>query len=183
MSAESDTTSAFGISSQWGWPIGGALGGAVGAAAFGILMWVFDPDILTAAIPAIYGFEPVGVAGWGIHIAHGIVLGIVFGFLVTRDLILGAVTMNPETDVLSQTAIAARIVAAGFVFGLAIWAILPLIVLPVWLEAIGTEAAGEFPAIAVESLVGHLLFGTVLGIVFAATVDVSDRSPGNPFEE
>ncbi|TYT63401.1 hypothetical protein [Natrialba swarupiae] len=181
MSTESDTATAFGISSQRGWPIGGALGGAIGAAAFGLLMWLFDPEVLTAAIPSIYGFEPVGVVGWGIHILHGIVLGIVFGFLVTRELILGAVTMNPETDVLSQTSIRLRIVAAGFVFGLAIWAILPLIVLPVWLETIGTAAGGEFPAIAVESLLGHLLFGTVLGIVFAISIDLSDRSPDGPF--
>ncbi|MEY7847601.1 hypothetical protein AB7C87_00135 [Natrarchaeobius sp. A-rgal3] len=181
MSTESDTASTFGISSQWGWSIGGALGGAIGAVAFGLLMWLFDPDILTAAIPAIYGFEPVGIVGWGIHILHGAVLGIVFGFLVTRDLILGAVTMSPDTDALSRTSIRIRIVAAGFVFGLAIWAILPLLVLPVWLETLGTGAAGEFPAIAVESLFGHLLFGTVLGIVFALSVDLSDRSPADLF--
>ncbi|ARS91430.1 hypothetical protein [Natrarchaeobaculum aegyptiacum] len=183
MASDTENTSIVGISSSWGWPIGGALGGALGAAAFGLLMWIFDPDVLASAIPAIYGLEPIGVVGWGIHIAHGIVLGLVFGFLVTRGPILGIVATSAETDALSRTGIAFRVVAAGFVFGLAIWAILPVLVLPVWVEAIGAQAAADFPAAAVESMLGHLLFGLVLGIVFAATIDLGDRPAQSPFEE
>ncbi|RQG99637.1 hypothetical protein [Natrarchaeobius oligotrophus] len=183
MSAESDNTSAFGIESSWGWSVGGALGGAIGAAAFGLLMWAVDPEVLAVAIPAIYGLDPVGVIGWGIHVAHGIVLGLVFGFVVTRETIVSVLKASPETDALSRTNLTLRVIAAGFVFGLAIWAILPLLVLPVWLEAVGTQAAGDFPAIAVESLLGHVLFGTVLGIVFAASVDLRDRDPETSLEE
>ncbi|WP_049924024.1 hypothetical protein [Halopiger djelfimassiliensis] len=182
MSAESENTSTIGIGSRKGWPIGGALGGAIGAAAFGVLMWALDPEIVSVAIPAIYGLDPVGVVGWGIHIAHGIVLGLVFGFLITRRPILGIVQTNPETEALSRTGLMLRVVGAGFVFGLAIWAILPLLVLPVWLETIGTGAAADFPGAAVQSLVGHVLFGTVLGIVFAATIDFDDRAVDTPLE-
>ncbi len=178
-----DTTTAFGIDSSWGWPIGGALGGAIAAAAFGLVMWLMDPEILAVAIPAIYGLEPVGVVGWTIHVAHGVVLGLLFGFLVTREPILGIVATSTETEALSRTGIALRVVGAGFVFGLAVWAILPLLVLPVWLEALGVEAAADFPATAVESMIGHLLFGTVLGLVFAVTIDFRDRPARSPFEE
>ncbi|MFP8954087.1 hypothetical protein ACLI4Z_14135 [Natrialbaceae archaeon A-arb3/5] len=183
MSAESDTTSTFGMRSSWGWAVGGALGGAVGAAVFGLVVWLFDPEVVSAAIPAIYGLDPIGVIGWSIHIGHGIVLGTIFGFLVTRAPILGVIATNPETESLSQTGIMLRVIGAGFVFGLAVWAILPIIVLPAWLEAMGTEAAGDFPGIAVESMLGHMLFGIVLGIVFATVVDLGDRSPDSPLEE
>lgn len=182
MSAESDTQSTVGIETSIGWPVGGAVGGAVGALAFGALIWLFDPEVVSAAIPGIYGLDPVGVAGWGIHIIHGIVLGLLFGFLVTREPILGTLQMSPETESLSRTGITLRVVAAGFVFGLAVWAILPVIVLPVWIEAIGTQAAGEFPTAAVESMIGHLLFGTVLGIVFALVTNLHPERAETPLE-
>lgn len=182
MSTETDTSSAFGISGSTGWVVGGVVGGAIGAVAFGLLMWLVDPAAVAVAIPEIYGLEPVGAVGWGIHIVHGIVLGLVFGFLITRRPILGVLRTNVETDALSQTSVGVRLVGAGFVFGLTVWAILPLLVLPVWADAMG-GGAGGFPTAAAESLMGHLLFGTVLGLVFATIVDLSDRQTGQPLEQ
>lgn len=182
MSVEREETSATGIGGSTDWIIGGVLGGAVGAAAFGVLMWALDPEVVAVAIPAIYGLDPIGAVGWGIHLVHGIVLGLLFGFLITRDLILGTLRMTVETDALSRTSVWVRVASAGFVFGLAIWAILPLLVLPVWAEAIAAEPAGEFPVFAIESLFGHLLFGTTLGLVFATVVDLTDRVAEAPFE-
>lgn len=128
------------------------------------------------------GAVAFGLVSWGIHIAHGIALEFVFGLLGTRDFILGILRTDVETAVLSRTGIVLRLVGAGFVFGLAVWAILPLLVVPVWADAIG-GTAGAFPTAAIESLVGHLLFGTVLGLLFATTVDLSDRPSGRPLEE
>lgn len=184
MSTESSNVASYGLSGTVGWLIGGALGGALGAAAFGLLLWLFDPDIVTAAIPSIYGLELTGVAGWVIHIAHGIALGLVFGLLVTRGPVFGLLMTDAETDVLSNAGVVLRLVGAGLVYGLALFAILPLLVLPVWTGSIGASgAAGDFPTAAIESLVGHLVFGTVLGIVFATTVDVRDRSYSHPLED
>ena len=185
MSAESDTehTTGFGIDSQFGWPLGGTLGGIIGALAFGSLIWLFDPEIVRAAIPGIYGFEATGLYGWGIHLVHGAILGLVFGFLVTREFILGIIRTGAETDALENRSDWARVTAAGFVYGLAIWAILPVIALPMWTAAAGAEAAADFPAIAVESMIGHLIFGLVLGLVFATTVDLHDRDTPEPLEE
>lgn len=182
MATEYDDTSGFGIGGTAGWLVGGALGGVVGAAAFGLLMWAFDPDVIAAAIPAIYGLDPVGVVGWGIHAVHGLGLGLVFGFLVSRETVLGVLLTDAETEALARTGGMLRLVAAGFVYGLAIWAILPLLVLPVWAGTVG-GTGGEFPTAAVESLLGHLLFGTVLGLVFAVTADVSDYSGRRPLED
>lgn len=182
MSTTSDNPTASGLSGTGGWLVGGILGGAVGAAAFGLLLWLFDPDIIGAAIPSIYGLDLTGIVGWAIHIAHGIVLGLLFGFLVTRESVLGILRTDVETEALSRSGDALRLVGAGFVFGLAVFAILPLLVLPVWAETMG-GTAGEFPTSAIESLLGHLVFGTVLGIVFAAVTDLGDRSTGRPLEE
>ncbi|SEQ56831.1 hypothetical protein [Natrinema salaciae] len=181
MSNESTTTAAFGLSGATGWLVGGALGGAIGAIAFGLLMWLLDPVVLDAAIPAIYGLEPVGPLGWGIHVGHGIVLGVVFGLLATRPSILGLLRDDVETDVLSRTGIVLRMAGAGLVFGIAVWTILPLLVLPVWVNAVGGSGAEMFPAVAAESLLGHALFGTVLGAVFGATVDLRGRPAESPF--
>lgn len=180
MSTEPGETAAVGGGGRAGWILGGAISGAVGAIAFGALVWFLDPGIVETTIPEIYGLEPVGVVGWGIHVAHGVVLGLAFGFLVTRELILETLWMTLETDALSRTGVWIRVVGAGFVFGLAVWAILPVIVLPVWAGTLGAEPAGEFPVFAAESLLGHLLFGTVLGLVFATLVDLTDRVAENP---
>ena len=183
MGTETESASAFGVESPLDWTIGGGLGGALGAVAFGVLLWLLDPEIVAVAIPAIYGLEPTGVVGWTIHVVHGVVLGLVFGLLVTRRPILQFVQMSAETEALSQTGMWIRTIGAGFVFGLAIWAILPVLVLPAWAEAFGAEGAGAFPTAAVESLAAHLVFGLVLGLVFATTVDLRDRAADVTFEE
>ena len=183
MNGESDTTTAYGINSRFGWPIAGALGGALGAVVFGLLAWIVDPEIIEAAIPSIYGLDPEGVVGWTIHVLHGVVLGLIFGFLVTRDVVLGILRTDVETDAIAGMGLTVRLTAAGFVFGLAVWAILPLLVLPVWTQMIGIEPAANFPGIAAVSLFGHLVFGLVLGAVFAAGIDLSDRPSGEPLEE
>ncbi|MCU4926702.1 hypothetical protein OB905_12030 [Halobacteria archaeon AArc-dxtr1] len=182
MSTESEETTTYGIDSRIGWPVGGAVGGALGALAMGLVLWLADPDIIESAIPTFYGFDP-GATGWAIHAGHGVVLGAIFGFLITRESILGIVRTNPETEALSQTGLAARIIGSGVAYGLAVWAVLPVILLPTVSDALGTGDGGGFPTLAVESLVGHLLFGLILGLVFALTVDTEDRSPDSPLED
>lgn len=174
MSGDTDTTTASGLESRFGWPVGGALGGGLGAVAFGLLLWVFDPAVFEATIPGMYGLEPAGMTGWSIHVLHGALLGVGFGFLVTRKVVLGVLQTDVETPALARVGLTPRLIAAGAVFGLAIWAFFPLIVLPMWVEFVGAETA-TFPTIAAESLVGHVLFGTVLGTVFASTIDLTEQ--------
>ncbi|SFS74801.1 hypothetical protein [Halostagnicola kamekurae] len=183
MSTEPNEESTYGIESRIGWPVAGVLGGAIGAAAFGLVMWLFDPEIVQVSIPAFYGLEAGGVVGWGIHIVHGAILGVVFGYIITRELVLGVLRTDPETDALSEAGVALRIVGAGFAFGLTVWAIIPVIVLPAFAGPVGGEAASEFPGTALQSLLGHVLFGVVLGTVFAATMDVYQRPAESPLEE
>ena len=181
MSAE--TKAGFGMGGTIGWTVGAAVSGVVAAAVFGATMWLFEPDVVAAAIPAIYGFDPSTAFGMTIHLFHGAVLGLLFGLFVTRPVVLGVLRTNVETEAISELGLALRVVTAGFVFGVAIWAILPLIVLPMWVEVAGAADAAMFPAFAVESMLGHMVFGLVLGLVFAVVVDLYDRPAVNVLEE
>lgn len=180
---EERTRSGHGLSGPLDWPVGGALGGALGAASFGLLVWAVDPRIVESAVPALYGIEATGVVGWGFHLVNGAVFGLVFAFVVTRPAVLGALRADVETPILASLGLPGRLVCAGFAYGLLIWALLPVLALPIWLETVATDRAELFPALALEGLVGHLLFGVVLGAVFAAVADLSGRRSSDPFAE
>ncbi|ELY58760.1 DUF6789 family protein [Natronolimnohabitans innermongolicus] len=183
MSVQVDSPITFGIGGSFNWLVGGAVGGAVGSLLFGLVLWLADPAIITEAVPAIYGLEPVGTAGWLFHLGHGLVLGAVFGYLVTRSPVFGTLMADVETDFIAAMGPGTRLVLAGFVYGLAVWAILPVIVLTLWTAVGPGEAA--FPGLAFESLVGHLLYGLLLGALFAlvAQLERDVEQAEAPFEE
>lgn len=183
MSTEVDNLTRSGVGGSFNWLVGGAVGGAIGSLLFGAVLWLLDPTIITDAIPAIYGLETAGTAGWLFHLGHGLILGTVFGFLITRNPILGALMADVETDFLAAMGPVLRLTLAGLVYGLAVWTVLPVIVLPIW-AAIGIGEAG-FPALAFEGLVGHLLYGLLLGALFALIVDLEPAvdAVNDPFAE
>lgn len=184
MSARTDSPAEHGIGTSLNWLIGGAVSGVVGSAAFGVLLWAIDPDIVTAGVPAIYGLDPASVVGWAFHLFHGLVLGIVFGFVVTRKPVLGTITADVETGFIASMGPGARLTLAGLVYGLAVWSILPLIVLPIW-TTVGRIDAPAFPATPVESLVGHVIYGSLVGGLFSVFVEVAPEAEETeaPFEE
>ncbi len=174
---------AHGVGGRWYWVVGGAVGGLAGSLLFLVVLWLADPTIVTEAIPAIYGLEP-GMTGWWFHVGHGIILGVVFGFIVSREIVLGTLSADAESAIVGDLGLSARMSLAGMVYGLAIWAFLPLIVLPAWTTIAGAGTAA-FPATAVESLLGHLLYGLLLGLLYALIVDVEPAAQATdaPFEE
>lgn len=151
------------------WWAGGAVGGIVGALGFGLLMQVGAPAFLDTAIPALYGLPPVSLVGWAVHLVHGAVLGVVFAAIVERRIVRDYLTADVETDALERAGIVLRMAGAGLVYGLLIWAILPVLLMPTWLGMLAAE--GTTAGIAIESFIGHLLFGLLLGIVYATMVD------------
>ncbi|SIS14799.1 hypothetical protein SAMN05421752_11456 [Natronorubrum thiooxidans] len=130
----------------------GTVGGIIAALAFGILMSVQTPAVLEMGIPAMYGLEG-GLAGWLIHVSHGAVLGVVFAALLTA-------TKRPHLGPVKST-------AAGLVYGVVVWAVLAVVVMPIWLSTVGFAMAPAFPNIDMMSLVGHAVYGIVLGIAYA----------------
>jgi hypothetical protein len=129
----------------------GVIGGLGGGLVFGILMSMMMPDIIGGAIPGLYGLSG-GLAGWTIHMAHSAVLGVVFAAIASP-------TGYDET--------LGKSLGAGIVYGLVLWAVLGAIVMPAWVGAV-LPMNPPVPNINPMSLVGHVVYGGVLGVLYAA---------------
>jgi hypothetical protein len=132
----------------------GVVGGVLGAGVMAIAISVMNPPTLMGGIPGLYTLSG-GVAGWIVHLSHGAVLGVVFAAIV-------------ESDAVSAESAGAHF-GAGIVWGIVTWAVLAAIVMPLWLSAVGFPQAPPLPNFAIPSLVWHLLYGAVLGIVYPLT--------------
>lgn len=149
--------------------VAGAVGGLVGAVGFGALMWFVNPTFLRSSIPALYGLEPRGLFGWSVHLFHGIVLGIVFGAVVSRAVVHDAL-VPADPDQLGPGGLGIRLVGGGVAYGIAVWALVPVLALPILSDPAGADAWGTLSIAGSESLVGHVVFGLLLGVVYAAIV-------------
>lgn len=151
--ASSATTEAE--SHRINWPAGFA-GGVVGTTAFGVMLTVMMPDVIEVAIPSMYGLAPPPdlLIGWVVHLVHGVILGVVFARLV------GLAGVSGDSP--------AAAVAAGVGYAVVVWLVLAAFVMPVWLSAVGSPADPPLPNFSVPSLIGHAVFGLLLGAVYAA---------------
>ncbi|MFW5934700.1 MAG: DUF6789 family protein [Halolamina sp.] len=134
----------------------GVTGGILGAAAMTSLLLATDSATLSTAIPSLYGLAPperVGV-GLAIHLSHGAVLGVAFAAIV------GAVGVESPLET----------VIVGAFWGVVTWGVLILLVMPVWLSAVGSPATAASSDV-LAPLLWHLVYGTVLGVVYSATAD------------
>ena len=129
----------------------GVVAGVVAAIVMGGLMAMQMRPVLEVAIPSMY-FLTGGLAGFTIHVAHGAVLGVGFAAVASR-----------RTDLsLPQS------LGYGVGYGLLLWVVLAAFVMPVWLSAVGSPANPPLPNVSVMSLVGHVVYGVVLGGSYAA---------------
>lgn len=62
----------------------------------------------------------------------------------------------------------ARGLAAGLGYGVVLWVLTAGLLLPVWLDAVGAATELSLPYLDTTSLIGHLVYGAVLGLVYAA---------------
>ncbi|MDZ5810221.1 histidine kinase [Halorubrum sp. AD140] len=133
---------------------GGVVGGLLGGLVFGLLLSLSSPGVIHTAIPALYGIgAESGVAGWVIHLSHAAVLGVVFAALADATLEEGFET-NLKSGLL------------GLAYGLGVWAVLAVIVMPIWLDAVGFAGAPDVPNVDLASAVGHAAYGAVLGVTY-----------------
>jgi hypothetical protein len=131
----------------------GVVGGIAGAAVMGALMLAMNDAVLGVAIPSLYTLAPPQnpAAGIFVHIAHGAVLGVVFAGLA------GALDVDGTE----------RLAGLGVGWGIATWAVLAAILMPAWLSAVGSPASPPLPNFALPSLLWHVVYGGVLGVVYA----------------
>lgn len=135
----------------------GVAGGIVGALAMGVLIFAMNSATLAVAIPSLYGLAPPPTPGIGmvVHVFHGAVLGVVFAGIVG--------TLEIESS--------GKIVGAGVAWGVVTWIVLAALLMPVWLSAVGSSASPPFPNFAMPSLLWHVVYGLVLGVVYAGLED------------
>ncbi|QCC46329.1 DUF6789 family protein [Halobellus limi] len=148
MATETNTTTTAQVTENT-WQYGVAAG-VVAGIVMGALMVMQMRPVLEVAIPSMY-FLSGGAAGFTIHVAHGAVLGMVFAALAST-----------QADLTT-----AKSLAFGVGYGVVLWVALAVLVMPVWLSAVGSPANPPLPNVSVMSLVGHVVYGAVLGGVYA----------------
>ncbi len=148
-----ETATATDVSTDGGDWKAGVAGGLAGGLVFGAMMSMMTPGVLEMGIPAMYGIEgPAGGIGWVIHMFHAAVIGLGFAAIAS---------LKPDLSHSTGTSLG---VGAGY--GLLVWIALAVIVMPIWLGAVGFPGAPPLPNIGVESLVGHVVYGAVLGAAY-----------------
>lgn len=124
----------------------GAIAGFIGGVLFGTLL---QNSGALPAIGSLYGFE-TATAGCVAHLFHSVAFGLAFVALVTAE---------PVSRYVRRSA---AYVAAGLAYGVVVWFVAAGIVMPLWLGAVGAMAP-PVPNLDATSLVGHLIYGGVLG--------------------
>jgi len=135
---------------------GAALAGVLAGLAFGLMI----QNVLgrMPAIGAMYTLgDPSLSVGWVAHIGHSAIFGAVFALVAQA----GAVRR------LAASRLGA--VGAGLAFAGTLWAVNIVFVWPLWLNAVGVPNAPAFPFLGVRPLVGHLLWGGLLGALYPTT--------------
>jgi uncharacterized membrane protein YagU involved in acid resistance len=130
----------------WGCSLfAGIMGGLLGGVLFGALMTGMN---MMEMVAMLVGAENVAV-GWVVHL----VIAAIFGALYA--LVLGPLTRSYG-----------RAAGLGAVYGVILWVIGALLIMPLWLGmTVMVFVIGEDQLL---SLVGHLVYGVVLGLVFVA---------------
>lgn len=146
MAGDSVTVTSTDTSTPW---LGGVVAGLVAGAVMAAMLTAQSTPTIARAIPALYGLSGLA-AGWGVHLVHSALFGVVFAGVADA------------LDVTERT----RTLALGVATGVVIWAVGAALLMPAWLAAVGFPQAPPLPNVAVSKLVGHVVWGVVLGGVF-----------------
>jgi hypothetical protein len=137
---------------NWGWA---ALAGVLGTVAFGALQHATGgAGAIEVAFPALYGLGPSLAVGWGIHLFHGAVLGLVYAAIVS---------VGPLQQYARRVGGG---VVVGLLYGVVTTVALAWLLMPIWLGAVGFPGAPPLPNVSTNSLVGHAVYGIVLGVLY-----------------
>ncbi|WP_435064647.1 ATP-binding protein [Halobaculum sp. EA56] len=143
----------------------GTLWATLGA---GVVAGVAMGGVLQAAtgslsvVGALYGTAASG-PGWLAHLFHSAVFATLF---------VVAVSKSPRVGVDGS---ASRAVALGVAYGVLLWLLAAGVVMSLWLNATGIET--PLPNLTAASLVGHLVWGVVVGASYPFVADVRSASP------
>ena len=122
--------------------VAGIAGGLVGGVMFGILMQMMD---MIPMVAMLVGSESLAV-GWLVHLFNSALFGAIY-----------AVLFGPWADRIGPG------IGLGMVYGVIWWVLGALLIMPAWLGM----PVFQFNAMAWQSLMGHLIYGLLLGVVYA----------------
>ncbi|MQA24697.1 MAG: hypothetical protein GEU94_04340 [Micromonosporaceae bacterium] len=122
--------------------VAGVLGGLAGGVMFGILMQMMG---MMGMVAMLIGSESVAL-GWLVHLFNSALFGAIY-----------AVLFGARADRLGPGA------GLGMCYGVIWWVLGALLIMPAWLGM----AVFQLNAMAWQSLMGHLIYGLILGVVYA----------------
>lgn len=105
---------------------------------------------ITPVIGALYVGNPNLVVGWLAHMFHSVLFAIGFVALVSQE---------PFREYLENQAGG---VIIGLSYGVILWIVAAGFIMPAWMNAVGLPSPG-IPNFNPQSLVGHMVFGILLG--------------------
>lgn len=135
--------------------------GLVAGAVFGVAIQY--AIMRMGAIGALYNWgEPSIAIGWFAHVVHSAIFGFVFGLITEQRPFHGWMRRGYPTAI-----------AVGLGFTTILYVVNIGLIWPNWLTAVGFEGASTLPVpfFPVRPLLGHLLFGVILGTVFHVLVE------------
>jgi len=123
----------------------GVIGGAVGGLAFGMMMAVMG---MLPMVASLVGSSSAFV-GFLVHMAISIVIGVFYAF------VFGSMSTTYGGGALW-----------GAVNGVIWWILGPIVIMPLMM-GMGLQFQAMFTGPMLMSLVGHLIYGVVAGVVYA----------------
>jgi hypothetical protein len=137
------------------WTVG-LLAGIVGGLLFGTMLSTEMTPVIEVAIPSMYGLAPPanGAVGWIVHMSHSAVLGVAFAGVLALAEVRGDA---PATTI-----------GLGLLYGVVLWVVLAALIMPVWLDVVGSPANPPLPNVSTTSLLGHAVYGIGLGVAYVA---------------
>ena len=124
--------------------IGGVVGGIAGGLVFGAMMGMMG---MLPMVASVVGSQST-VIGFLYHMFNSVIIGAIFG-----------VAFGKQSHSLPQGAL------WGLLYGFIWWILGPLVLMPLIL-GMGLQFAAAFTPPMLMSLIGHLIYGLITGLVY-----------------
>jgi len=158
--------------------VGGTVGGLVGGVLAGLLLQAGAGDSLRAQA-TVYGLSAGTAAGWGVHLAHTTVIGLLYAGLmgvatdwyltrimsVTRRSPAAANLLRPLIDRFGITTVVTG--ATGLQFGIVVWLAVSVLAVPL----VAGDPAGSVPDFAPVAALAYVGYGLALGVVYGKHIE------------
>jgi uncharacterized membrane protein YagU involved in acid resistance len=131
----------------------GVIGGLAGGVVFGVMMHMMG---MMGMVAMLVGASAVGV-GWFVHLVISLILGVGYA------LVLGPATQSYG-----------RGLGLGAAYGVLAWVVGALVVMPAWLGM--SEMIFVIGQDQIMSLIGHVVFGLILGAAYHALATRSSNT-------